>query len=73
MATQAERIARLESEASHLRRDMDEVKPLIVDMHHGLKWFIRGAKFTAACGLAILALKGAVSWSDVRDAFRGIV
>ena len=69
---QGERIASLEAKTERLHADMEYVKPLIVEMHTGLKWFIRGAKFTAALGLAVLALKGAVSWADVRDALKGI-
>lgn len=55
-----------------VEKDLREIKDLIAEVHTGFKWFIRGAKFTAALGLAVLALKGAVSWSDVRDAFKGI-
>ena len=52
--------------------DLREIKSIVLEVRTGFKWFIRGAKFTAACGLAMLALKGAVSWADVKDAFRGI-
>lgn len=55
-----------------VEKDLREIKDLIAEVHTGFKWFIRGAKFTAALGLAVLALKGAVSWADVRDAFKGI-
>lgn len=60
-----ERLVRLEAE-------MLSIRDLIREVHTGFKWFIRGAKFTTALGVVILALKGAVSWSDVRDAFKGI-
>ena len=59
------RLKRVESEVS-------EIKSLIAEVHTGFKWFIRGAKFTAALGVLVLALKGAVSWHEVRDAFKGI-
>ena len=52
--------------------DLREIKSIVLEVRTGFKWFIRGAKFTAACGLAVLALKGAVSWHDVKDAFKGI-
>lgn len=60
-----ERLVRLENEVMSIR-------DLIREVHTGFKWFIRGAKFTAALGLCVLALKGAVSWADVKDAFKGI-
>lgn len=66
MATNSQRLDRLEVE-------VHEIKALIAEVHTGFKWFIRGAKFTAALGLCVLALKGAVSWADVRDAFKDIV
>ena len=52
--------------------EVHAIKALIAEVHTGFKWFIRGAKFTAALGIALLALKGAVSWVDVKDAFKGI-
>lgn len=79
MATQGERITALETHRTHDSELLEKVdlrlggvEKKIDDIHDGLKWFIRGAKFTAALGMAIMALKGAVSWSDVRDAFRAI-
>ncbi len=52
--------------------DLREIKAIVLEVRTGFKWFIRGAKFTAALGLMVLALKGAVSWADVKDAFKGI-
>lgn len=52
--------------------DLQDIKSLVLEVRTGFRWFIRGAKFTAALGLCVMALKGVVSWSDVRDAFKGI-
>lgn len=79
MASQGERIAALEvhrenhaGDLVELRADLSEVKAKVADIHSGMRVFIVIARVFSAFGIALLALKGAASWSDVANAFRSI-